>query len=299
MSVTLLDRLDGLDARYDEVSTLITDPEVIADRLRYARLTKEYSELEKILKATKSYRQALASISEGKEILASESDEEIRLLAKEEIDAAEAMIPQLEEEIKLLLIPADPDDEKNCIVEIRGGTGGDEAALFAGDLFRMYQKFAEKNGWNIAVSSFNEGAAGGYKEIIFSLTGSGVYGIMKYESGFTVCNVCPPLRLRDVSTPPLLPLRYSRKLKSLMWKSTKVKSNGTLSGAVAQVVRMSIRLNPVSVFVTTGKTPTPGSLRKSLSNVQRPATNRKIKNEPLADSGLLFTIKNIRNISMI
>lgn len=183
MSVTLLDRLDGLDARYDEVSTLITDPEVIADRLRYARLTKEYSELEKILKATKSYRQALASISEGKEILASESDEEIRLLAKEEIDAAEAMIPQLEEEIKLLLIPADPDDEKNCIVEIRGGTGGDEAALFAGDLFRMYQKFAEKNGWNIAVSSFNEGAAGGYKEIIFSLTGSGVYGIMKYESG--------------------------------------------------------------------------------------------------------------------
>lgn len=183
MSNSLLDRLEGLDARYEEVSTLITDPAVIADRQRYARLTKEFSELEKILKATGEYKTAIAAIAEGKEVLLSEQDEEMRQLAREEIDEAEAKIPRLEEEIKLLLIPADPDDAKNAIVELRGGTGGDEAALFAGDLFRMYQKFAEKNGWTLAVSSYTEGAAGGFKEIIFSLSGQGVYGVMKYESG--------------------------------------------------------------------------------------------------------------------
>ncbi|MCM1290740.1 MAG: peptide chain release factor 1 [Prevotella sp.] len=183
MSSTLLDRLDGLDARFEEVSTLITDPDIINDHRRYAKLTKEYSDLEKILKATSRYRAALNTIKEGKQLLASEDDEEMRALAREEIDEAEKEIPKLEEEIKILLIPADPDDSKNAIVELRGGTGGDEAALFAGDLFKMYQKFAEKNGWQLAVSSFNEGASGGFKEIIFSLTGQGVYGIMKYESG--------------------------------------------------------------------------------------------------------------------
>lgn len=182
-SNSLLDRLDGIDSRYEEVATLIADPAVIADRQRYARLTKEYSELKSIVDATVRYRSALAAIDEGKSILAAEEDEEMKSLAKEEIDAASKLIPDLEEEIKLLLIPADPDDSKNAIVELRGGTGGDEAALFAGDLFRMYQKFAEKRGWQLAVSSFTEGAAGGFKEIVFSLTGNGVYGVMKYESG--------------------------------------------------------------------------------------------------------------------
>lgn len=179
----LLSRLDGLDARFDEVSTLITDPAVIADQKRYVKLTKEYHDLEKILNATKRYKNALEQLEESKAILASEEDEEMRMLAKEEQEEAVSAIPKLEEEIKLLLIPSDPDDAKNCIVEIRGGTGGDEAALFAGDLFRMYQKFAESKGWNLTVSSVSEGAAGGYKEIIFQLTGEGVYGLMKYESG--------------------------------------------------------------------------------------------------------------------
>lgn len=179
----LLKRLEGLDGRFEEVSTLITDPSVIADQARYVKLTKEYKDLEKILDATKRYRGLLDVVTESKEILASENDEELRAMAKEEIENANASIPKLEEEIKLLLIPSDPDDSKNCIVEIRGGTGGDEAALFAGDLFKMYQKYAEIKGWNLTVSSVSEGAVGGFKEIIFNLSGEGVYGIMKYESG--------------------------------------------------------------------------------------------------------------------
>lgn len=179
----LLSRLDGLDGRFEEVSTLITDPDVIADQKRYVKLTKEYHDLEEILRVKHEYEQALRSIEESKEILASEQDEEMRMLAREEMENASQAIPRLEEQIKILLIPADPDDAKNAIVEIRGGTGGDEAALFAGDLFRMYQKFAETKGWTLAVSSVSEGAAGGYKEIVFSLTGDNVYGTMKYESG--------------------------------------------------------------------------------------------------------------------
>ena len=179
----LLERLEGLDGRFEEVSTLITDPNVIADQARYVKLTKEYKDLEKILDATKRYRGLLHTIAESKEILGSENDEELRMMAKEELDNATQKLPELEEEIKLLLIPSDPDDAKNCIVEIRGGTGGDEAALFAGDLFKMYQKYAESKGWHLTVSSVSEGAVGGYKEIIFNLSGEGVYGLMKYESG--------------------------------------------------------------------------------------------------------------------
>lgn len=181
--ISLLDRLEGLDARFEEVATLITDPSVIADQKRYVRLSKEYHDLEVIIKAKNEYKALLDSLSESKEILASEEDEEMKTLAREEIEKATASIPELEEKIKILLIPADPDDAKNAVVEIRGGTGGDEAALFAGDLFRMYQKYAESRGWLLAVSSTSEGAAGGYKEIIFTLSGTDVYGTMKYESG--------------------------------------------------------------------------------------------------------------------
>lgn len=180
---TLLSRLEGIEGRFEEVSTLITDPAVIADQKRYVRLTKEYHDLETICAVKREYEAALSAISEAKEILATENDEEMRALAREEIDSATESLPKLEERIKLLLIPADPDDAKNAIVEIRGGTGGDEAALFAGDLFRMYQKYAETKGWELAVSSVSEGAAGGFKEIVFTLTGDGVYGTMKYESG--------------------------------------------------------------------------------------------------------------------
>lgn len=180
---TLLSRLDGIEARFEEVSTLITDPAVIADMKRYVRLTKEYKDLERLTSATRAYRRALENIEEAHDVIANESDDEMRALAKEELDAATAKLPAMEEEIKLLLVPADPEDGKNAIVEIRGGTGGDEAAIFAGDLYKMYTKYCESKGWQVAVSSFNEGTAGGFKEIVFSVTGEGVYGILKYESG--------------------------------------------------------------------------------------------------------------------
>ena len=138
--------------------------------------------LPKIVKKRKEYIQTLQTISDAKEMMG-EDDPDIREMAREEMNAAQERIPQLEEEIKLLLIPADPEDDKNVIMEIRGGTGGDEAALFAGDLFRMYSKYCETKGWKVAVSSFTEGAAGGFKEIIFSVTGEKVYGTLKYESG--------------------------------------------------------------------------------------------------------------------
>lgn len=180
---TLLNRLDGIEARFAEVSTLITDPAVIADMRRYVKLNKEYRELEKLTSATRRYKSLLNDIAESKELLDAESDPEIRQMAHEQLDLATASLPELEEEIKILLIPADPEDSKNAIVEIRGGTGGDEAALFAGDLFKMYTKYCEQKGWQVAVTNFNEGTAGGFKEIVFAVTGDNVYGTLKYESG--------------------------------------------------------------------------------------------------------------------
>ena len=137
----LLDRLEGLVSRYEEVSTLITDPAVIADQKRYVKLTKEYKDLGRIVEARKEYVGLLQNIEDAKEMMAMEDDAETKDMLRQELNESEARIPQLEEEIKLLLIPADPEDDKNVIMEIRGGTGGDEAALFAGDLFRMYSKY--------------------------------------------------------------------------------------------------------------------------------------------------------------
>ncbi len=180
---SLLARLDGIESRFEEVSTLITDPDVINDMKRYVRLTKEYKDLEKLVAATRRYRTFLNNISEAREVLDTEADEELREMAKDELDDANAALPELEEEIKLLLIPADPEDGKNAILEIRGGTGGDEAAIFAGDLAKMYLKYCETKGWSTAITSASEGAAGGYKEIVISVTGDNVYGTLKYESG--------------------------------------------------------------------------------------------------------------------
>ena len=180
---TILEKLEGLVARFEEVSTLITDPAVIADQKRYVKLTKEYKELGDLMEARKEYIQVLNGIEEAKEIITNEADPEMREMAREELDACQARQPELEEHIKLLLVPADPQDSKNAILEIRGGTGGDEAAIFAGDLFRMYTKFCETKGWKMEISSVTEGAAGGFKEIICSVTGDNVYGTLKYESG--------------------------------------------------------------------------------------------------------------------
>ncbi|MBR3092722.1 MAG: peptide chain release factor 1 [Bacteroidaceae bacterium] len=179
----ILQKLEGIVSRYEEVSTLISDPNVLADQQRYVKLTKEYKDLQNIVKARKEYIDCLTGLQEARDILATESDPDMRELAREEMETNEKRIPELEEEIKLLLIPADPEDGKNVVMEIRGGTGGDEAALFAGDLFRMYSKYCDIKGWKITVSSFSEGASGGYKEIIFNVTGENVYGTMKYESG--------------------------------------------------------------------------------------------------------------------
>jgi peptide chain release factor 1 len=180
---SLLEKLEGLEHKFEEVSTLITDPSVISDMKRFVKLNKEYRDLEQIMNAKKEYQTTLAHLSEAKEILDTENDPEMREMAKAEIDELEPKIPEMEESIKLLLIPADPEDGKNAIVEIRGGTGGDEAAIFAGDLFRMYSKYAEIKGWKIEVTSFSEGTIGGYKEIIFTVSGENVYGTLKYESG--------------------------------------------------------------------------------------------------------------------
>ncbi len=179
----ILSKLEGLVSRFEEVSTLITDPDVIADQKRYVKLTKEWKDLGKLMEARKQYMGHLQNISDAREMLAAEEDADTREMLREEMQTSEAALPGLEEEIKLLLLPGDPEDDKNVIMEIRGGTGGDEAALFAGDLFRMYSKFIEQKGWSMAVSSFSEGSSGGYKEIIFSVTGEGAYGILKYESG--------------------------------------------------------------------------------------------------------------------
>ena len=180
---SLLARLDGIEARFEEVSTLITDPAVIADMKRYVRLNKEYRDLEKLTQATRRYRALLSDVDEAKSILENDNDPDMREMAHEQLTEANSALPQLEEEIKILLIPADPEDSKNAIVEIRGGTGGDEAALFAGDLFKMYSRYCESKGWQVAVTSFNEGTAGGFKEIVFAVTGDNVYGTLKYESG--------------------------------------------------------------------------------------------------------------------
>src|SRR5690554_2058121 len=179
----LLDKLQHLVDRFEEVSTLITDPSVIADMNRFVKLNKEYSDLEKILEVRNRYKAALDGIAEARQILDSESDGDLRQLANEELSALTEMLPVLEEQIKLLLIPADPEDAKNVIMEIRGGTGGDEAAIFAGDLYKMYSRYCESKGWKTEVTSLTEGTAGGFKEIIFTVTGSDVYGTLKFEAG--------------------------------------------------------------------------------------------------------------------
>ena len=181
---TILEKLEGLVARFEEVSTLITDPASDCGPERVTSSSpKEYKELGDLMNARKEYMQVLGGIEEAKEIIANETDQEMREMAREELDACQARQPELEEQIKLLLVPADPQDGRNAILEIRGGTGGDEAAIFAGDLFRMYTKYCESKGWKMEISSANEGAAGGFKEIVCSVTGDNVYGTLKYESG--------------------------------------------------------------------------------------------------------------------
>ena len=176
-------RLDGLVGKYEEIELLITDPAVIADMRRFVKLNKEYKELGALMEARARYIQLTRQLDEAKELFATESDTEMREMAREEIATLEPAIEKMEEDIKILLIPKDPQDAKNAIVEIRGGTGGDEAAIFAGDLLRMYTKYIESKGWRYEITSSNDGTAGGYKEVVMKVTGQNVYGTLKYESG--------------------------------------------------------------------------------------------------------------------
>lgn len=179
----ILQKLDGLESRYEEVSTLITDPSVIADQQRYVKLTKEYKDLEDIVKLRQKYINCLGQISEAKDIMMNETDPDMKEMAREQLAENEDLQPKLEEEIKIALIPKDPEDAKNVQMEIRAGTGGDEACLFAGDLFQMYKRYCEAKGWNLSVTDVSEGAVGGFKEIDFAVSGVDVYGVLKYESG--------------------------------------------------------------------------------------------------------------------
>lgn len=179
----ILEKLNGLVSRFEEISTLITDPSVISNQERYVKLTREYKELDGLMSVRRKYISCLDSIRDAKDIIANETDAEMKELAREDLSENEQLLPQLEEEIKLLLIPKDPEDAKNVQMEIRAGTGGDEAALFAGDLFSMYKKFCDSKGWSLSVTSVSEGAVGGFKEIDFAVTGDSVYGTLKYESG--------------------------------------------------------------------------------------------------------------------
>ena len=185
MANTLLEKVLSLQDKYQSLQDQLSDPEVMSDMKRYVQLNKDYKELQPIINAGHEYKKMVEDLAAAKDIVLNEKDEELKEMAKAEIAEIEPKIPEMEQKIKLLLIPADPDDGKNAMVEIRGGTGGDEAAIFAGDLFRMYTKFAESRGWKVEVSDQAPGTAGGYKMIVFKLSSAneGVYGIMKYESG--------------------------------------------------------------------------------------------------------------------
>ncbi len=179
----MLDRLQIVKQRFDEISDLIIQPDVIADQKRYIQLNKEYKDLKALVEKRDEYVNIMGNIDEANEIIADGSDPEMTEMAKMQLDEAKQRLPELEEEIKFLLIPKDPEDAKNVMVEIRAGTGGDEASIFAGDLFRMYTKYCESKGWRTSVVDMNEGTSGGFKEVIFEVTGDDVYGTLKFEAG--------------------------------------------------------------------------------------------------------------------
>ena len=179
----MLARLDIVKQRFDEVSDLIIQPNIIADQKRYVQLTKEYKELKQLMDKRQEYIIVTANIAEAEEIIKDGSDEEMTERARLQLEEAKEKLPQLEEEIKFLLIPKDPEDNKNAVMEIRAGTGGDEASIFAGDLYRMYNKYCQDKGWSVSVMDMNEGTSGGFKEIILEINGEDVYGTLKFEAG--------------------------------------------------------------------------------------------------------------------
>ena len=179
----MLEQLEAIKERFDEVSQRIVQPEAVSDPKRFMKLSKEYKDLEKIVVQYQAYKRILVDINGAKELLENEKDEDLRDMAKEELTDLQPKQIQAEEDLKELLIPKDPNDSRNVILEIRGGTGGDEASIFAGDLFRMYQRFCDKVNWKLEIMDFTEGSTGGFKEIIAQIVGDDVYGKLKFESG--------------------------------------------------------------------------------------------------------------------
>ena len=179
----MLQKIILVNQRFDELNDLIIQPDIISDQKKYVQLTKEYKDIKTIVDIGEVYKSLLENISEAEEIISTEEDPEMIEMAKLQLDEAKKEIPKIEEEIKVLLIPKDPDDAKNDVVELRAGAGGDEASIFAGDLYRMYTKYCEGRGWKINLVHYNEGTSGGYKEIIFEVSGTEVYGTLKFEAG--------------------------------------------------------------------------------------------------------------------
>ena len=179
----LKDKIDIVQKRYDEIYQMISNPEIIADQKKYIELNKELKELSILVNKGKLYKQAIDQKNEAEDYIKSSDDKDMIEMAKEQLEISKQSIEKLEDEIKILLIPKDPDDAKNVVVEIRAGTGGDEASIFAGDLYRMYTKFAQEKKWNLSIVDTSEGTAGGFKEVIFEIAGEDVYGELKYESG--------------------------------------------------------------------------------------------------------------------
>ncbi len=179
----ILEKLAGVEKKYKDIEQQLSNPDVINDQKKFVRLNREYHDLQPIINAYHQYKDILEGLQSTKELLENEKDEEMREMAKEELEELEKQKQEWEEKIKILLLPKDPDDHKNAVVEIRAGTGGDEAAIFAGDLFRMYTKYCERKGWKVEVTRFTDSDMGGYKEIVFNVIGDGAYGIMKFESG--------------------------------------------------------------------------------------------------------------------
>ncbi len=179
----MLEKLEAINIRFQELEKEMNNPDIMSDMKRFVKLNKDYKDLLPVIAAYKEYKDVLGNIANCKEILSTEKDEEFREMAKLELSEFTSRRDQMEEDIRLMLIPADPQDGKNAVVEIRGGTGGDEASIFAGDLFRMYTHYCEKRNWKIEIVDYTEGTAGGYKEIVFNVIGENVYGQLKYESG--------------------------------------------------------------------------------------------------------------------